>query len=214
MKCAYMNDRPLQTGTIRRLPVHQAVLLAASIPLLAATHSVDAAAVTLVALSDETLALDPVGSGCLDYHPDDYDTPFDGKLASAPFCVPEPCDAMLSRDRLGAWIMGRAPEDWEWDAYASRYAEACVAETGTPWPGEVGTDYPAIGPGDVYPSSRSAVFFPGEERGRGTGSARRTAGGGGKPGNSALPIGSVPPTGGSPGGGVEIPCLDNMDPNA
>ena len=206
MKRAYADIRPLRIGMISRC----ASLAVIGILFLTSVQSASAAAVSLVTLSDETLALDPVGSGCLDYDPDDFDTPFNGKLASAPFCVPEPCERMLSRDRLETWIMGRAPEDWEWDAYASRYAEACVAETGTPWPGEVASDYPAVGPGDVYPSSRRGVFFQDRNRDqtRTAGSRRNGAGGGAGPGNS------FPPRGGSPGGVIDIPCLDDMDPNA
>ena len=89
---------------------------------------------TFLFSGDEDVLLDPTGSGCLDYRPDDFETPFSSKLEPEPFCIPEPCTEMMSRGDLRDRIMGRAPVDWEWDTYVSRYSEGCISETRAPWP--------------------------------------------------------------------------------
>ena len=72
--------------------------------------------------------LDPIGTGCIDGG--GYDDPFpSSKGVRAPaFCVFNPCDRALTRVELGRDFIGRDVEDWEWDAYYSRYAELCRAD--------------------------------------------------------------------------------------
>lgn len=72
--------------------------------------------------------LDPIGTGCIDGG--GYDDPFpSSKGVRAPaFCVFNPCNRALTRVELSRDIIGRDVEDWEWDAYYSRYAELCRAD--------------------------------------------------------------------------------------
>jgi hypothetical protein len=76
--------------------------------------------------------MDPIGTGCIDGG--GYDDPFpSSKGVRAPaFCLPDPCKAALSREQLGRDILGRTIENWEWDAYYSRYAKFCRAEAVVP----------------------------------------------------------------------------------
>ncbi|MFZ3585340.1 hypothetical protein ACOI1H_24935 [Loktanella sp. DJP18] len=76
--------------------------------------------------------MDPIGTGCVDGG--GYDDPFPAaKGVRAPaFCLTDPCVGSLSRDELSFDVLGREAEDWEWDAYYSRYAEFCRAEAVVP----------------------------------------------------------------------------------
>ncbi len=78
---------------------------------------------------------DPIGGGCVDGG--DPDEPFPSGKADvrAPaFCLPQPCARILTPDELAREVLGRALRPDEWDAYVSRYAEACRHEA--VWPVE------------------------------------------------------------------------------
>lgn len=140
----------------RSTPFH-ATLLRAAMAAAVTFAPVPAAAASLLISSGAATLLDPIGEGCLDYHPDDFDTPMPSKLVPEPFCVPEPCAAMLPRPVLANWIMGRDPADWEWDAYVSRYAQACVAEIPVPWTDADVIEAP-VTPEEVFPSVEPPLF--------------------------------------------------------
>lgn len=162
--------------------------------------------------------MDPIGTGCVDGG--GYDDPFpSGKGVRAPaFCLPNPCDRALSRAELSRDIIGRDVENWEWDAYYSRYAEICRAEAlGADAPRKpVTTDTfwePLINPPQLayLPAGRANSLFTNPNAGSGTSfspgpGSVLTGGGAGAtsstPGNAGS--GNTPDTttpGGSDGGG-------------
>ena len=72
--------------------------------------------------------LDPIGTGCIDGGGPDDPFPSSKGVRAPAFCVSNPCDRALTRVELSRDIIGRDVEDWEWDAYYSRYAELCRAD--------------------------------------------------------------------------------------
>ena len=72
--------------------------------------------------------LDPIGTGCINGGGPDDPFPASKGVRAPAFCIFNPCDRSLTRVELGRDIIGREVENWEWDAYYSRYAEICRAD--------------------------------------------------------------------------------------
>ena len=111
------------------------VALASCLVLAAGTAS--AATMAPITVADMT-DVDELGYVCL--NEGDLEAAYSavGKKGGAllpQICMPKPCEA-LSPDEL-ADLKGREPTEGEWGEYVARYAEHCIAETGTPWPEDV-----------------------------------------------------------------------------
>ena len=145
--------------------------------------------------------MDPIGTGCIEGG--GYDDPFpSSKGVRAPaFCLHDPCKGALSRETLGRDILGHPAENWEWDAYYSRYAEFCRADAFVPrssGPAVTAETFwaPFTAPGiaSYLPGGGARNPVRGPFTGGGTGSA-------GNPPIPNIPIPSIPIGGGPNGGG-------------